>query len=185
MLDGGQVAGKTEQRFTILGSPRKLEIDGVLPNLSNNANPQQEHSPIIGWALDGAPIYGPYGFSIPNDSSSPITNLTSGYTRLDASSLPVNSIRRQNTSPGLLANYPMGSFAEDYVFSETVGDWILKMVDMELHLSTKKVFMHILQPLIEMIEKMDSHSLLDQNLKEKYIMTLIFEKLQILTILLV
>ena len=121
LLDGGQVAGKTEQRFTILGSPRKLEIDGVLPNLSNNANQNQQHSPIIGWALDGAPIYGPYGFSIPNDSSSPITNLTSGYTRLQASALPVNSIRRQTISPGLLANYPMGSFAEDYIFSETVG----------------------------------------------------------------
>jgi hypothetical protein len=118
LLDGGVVDGKTEKRFTILGSPKKLEIDGELPNLSRNPNPQQEHSPIIGWALDGSPIYGPYGHVVANDGSSGVTPLSSGYTKIQENSLPVNSIRRRNASPGLLGNYPMGSFAEDYVFTQ-------------------------------------------------------------------
>ena len=118
LLDGGVVDGKTEQRFTILGSPKKLEIDGAIPNLSANANANQQHSPIIGWALDGSPIYGPYGYSVANDASSSIMNMTTGYSRLQANSLPANSIRRRSSSPGLLANYPMGSFEEDYVFTQ-------------------------------------------------------------------
>lgn len=38
------------------------------------------HSPIIGWAYDGNPIYGSYGYSIPNDKNSPLKKLISGYT---------------------------------------------------------------------------------------------------------
>ena len=120
LLDGATVGGKTEQRFTILGSPKRLRIDGLSPNLSDNANQNQQHSPIIGWALDGSPIYGPYGFAVANDASSSIVKLTSGYNKLQATSLPADSIRRSTTSPGLLTNYPMGSFAEDYVFSDNV-----------------------------------------------------------------
>jgi hypothetical protein len=30
----------------------------------------QIHSPIIGWAYDGNPIYGPYGYKNPNDVQS-------------------------------------------------------------------------------------------------------------------
>ena len=118
LLEGGVVDGKTEKRFTILGSPKKLEIDGEIPNLSSNPVVNQQHSPIIGWALDGSPIYGPYGFEVANDASSAITNIGSGYSKLQANSLPAQSIRRRSTSPGLLANYPMGSFAEDYVFTQ-------------------------------------------------------------------
>src|SRR3954447_24881370 len=29
------------------------------------------HSPILGWAYDGYPIYGPYAYSNPQDSTSP------------------------------------------------------------------------------------------------------------------
>ena len=38
-----------------------------------------EHSPIIGWANDGNPIYGPYGYSDPLDSDSTIKLVESGY----------------------------------------------------------------------------------------------------------
>ena len=120
LLDGAEVGGKTEQKFTILGSPKKLRIDGELPNLTNNPTADQQHSPILGWALDGSPIYGPYGHSIANDASSGISKITSGYTKRSANSFPANSIRRSTTSPGLLAQYPMGSFAEDYRFNESV-----------------------------------------------------------------
>ena len=113
-------------------------------------------------------------FSIPNDSSSPITNLTSGYTRLQASALPVNSIRRQTTSPGLLTNYPMGSFAEDYVFSETVGG-----LDTENgRYGVTPEYPEGVYAYFTTIDRSDRKNgfpfFVGPNLKEKYIMTLIF-----------
>ncbi len=39
----------------------------------------KSHSPIIGWAADGFPIYAAYGFSDPADASSPIAKMTSGF----------------------------------------------------------------------------------------------------------
>ena len=61
----------------------------------------QDHSPIIGWAYDGNPIYGPYGYS--SNSGGVVTIMKSGYklneSRLDG---PPTSI------------YPLGFFVEDY-----------------------------------------------------------------------
>jgi len=37
------------------------------------------HSKIIGFAADGYPIYGPFGYLNPEDSSSPVTRMTSSY----------------------------------------------------------------------------------------------------------
>jgi hypothetical protein len=62
------------------------------------------HSPIIGWAYDGNPIYGPYGYSDPKDSTSPIKILQPGYTE-DSSSI---FNRPSNFDPGF--------FVEDYKF---------------------------------------------------------------------
>ena len=44
------------------------------------------HSPIIGWAYDGNPIYGPYGFSDPSDLNSTVRILDSSYI-LDSSNV--------------------------------------------------------------------------------------------------
>ena len=64
-----------------------------------------EHSPIIGWAYDGNPIYGPFGYSDPFDNSSTIRILNSGYV--------VNSkIKDRDKLP-----FDLGFFVDDYVFS--------------------------------------------------------------------
>ena len=39
------------------------------------------HSPIIGWAYDGNPIYGPFGYANPLDVNSDVVQLNTGYTR--------------------------------------------------------------------------------------------------------
>ena len=65
------------------------------------------HSPILGWAYDGNPIYGPYGYSTPTGGA--VKALTSGYKISLASGRPSTSI------------YPEGFFVEDYVIDET-GD---------------------------------------------------------------
>ena len=38
-----------------------------------------KHSPIIGWAFDGYPVYGPYGYSDATSASSAIKRIRSGY----------------------------------------------------------------------------------------------------------
>jgi len=67
------------------------------------------HSPIIGWAYDGNPIYGPYGYSIPSDNTSSIKILNPGYT-LSAENI---ADRPPSLSPGFLI--------EDYKFDDS-GD---------------------------------------------------------------
>lgn len=118
LLPGPTLGGKKEKTFTILGSPKKLEIDGVIPNLTNNVSADEPHSPIIGWALDGSPIYGPYGRLIATDSGSDIVKLNSSYVKFNVNdSQLVNSIRVRSEVPGLnTSEYPMGSFEEDYYF---------------------------------------------------------------------
>ena len=61
----------------------------------------QDHSPIIGWAYDGNPIYGPYGYS--SNSGGVVTIMKSGY-KLNQN--------RLNGPPTTL--YPLGFFVEDY-----------------------------------------------------------------------
>jgi hypothetical protein len=62
------------------------------------------HSPLIGWAYDGNPIYGPYGFTNPESNGSGIKLLKPGYT-LDTSKI---IDRPSSFSPGF--------FIEDYTF---------------------------------------------------------------------
>jgi Cadherin-like beta sandwich domain/YHYH protein/Putative Ig domain len=47
------------------------------------------HSKILGWALDGYPIYGPYGYSNPLSSASTATRMVSGYRATSKANRPV------------------------------------------------------------------------------------------------
>ena len=68
-----------------------------------------DHSPIIGWAYDGNPIYGPYGYSDPEDIESAIKLLSPGY----------------NLNSSLIFDRPSvfapGFFVEDYNYNDS-GD---------------------------------------------------------------
>jgi hypothetical protein len=50
---------------------------------SESTNEATSHSPIIGWALDGYPIYGPYGYSNPTNPASGVRRMVSGYVLRD------------------------------------------------------------------------------------------------------
>ncbi len=67
----------------------------------------QSHSPLVGWAADGFPIYALYGFGDPEDAGSAITEMSSGY-RLRAGNRPSG-----NDQPG---GYFDGTFIADYEF---------------------------------------------------------------------
>ena len=63
------------------------------------------HSPILGWAYDGNPIYGPYGYTDPEGGN--ISQMVSGYElRSNPSNRPPTSL------------FPLGYFIEDYIFTD-------------------------------------------------------------------
>jgi len=67
------------------------------------------HSPIIGWAYDGNPIYGPFGYSDPNNINSDLKIVNSSYI--------LNSSNLLNRPSG----FDAGFFIEDYTFNAS-GD---------------------------------------------------------------
>ena len=94
--------------YNYVGNP--IGIRNVLGDNIVAGNEQAgnlEHSPILGWAYDGVPIYGPVGYEDPLPSQSgdwSIKRLESSYFLKDAR----NAI-------GIVA-YQMGTFTEDYEY---------------------------------------------------------------------
>ena len=73
---------------------------------SNREKPDNIHSPIVGWAYDGNPIYGPYGAV-----GSSIQKIRSSYAK------------RVQPNPGLRpSTFPDGFFLNDYYFDRAIGD---------------------------------------------------------------
>jgi hypothetical protein len=78
-----------------------------VPDLQLFNNKEQlsyAHSPIIGWAYDGNPIYGPYGYSSKLGGS--VKAVRTGYKLSD-------SVTEDRPKTSL---YPKGFFVEDYVY---------------------------------------------------------------------
>jgi len=70
-----------------------------------------DHSPIIGWAYDGNPIYGPYGYI--KKSGGIVSQMKSGYSL---------SIKQNRPS---LSAFPAGFFAEDYSYFSSDDETVL------------------------------------------------------------
>ncbi|CAF0812471.1 unnamed protein product [Brachionus calyciflorus] len=89
---------------------------------NNTAN---YHSPLIGFAFDGYPIYGPYGYSSATDTSSAIKRLTTSYkTRsiTDRTTLSNGTVLTADLQGPTLAEYALGSYLQDYEYSAGYGD---------------------------------------------------------------
>jgi hypothetical protein len=94
-----------------IGNPIQLRV-AVNDNLNSTFDEPatKVHSPILGFAYDGVPIYGPFGYQNPVDSTSSIARLSSGY-RLKTFRLNGPSTSR----------YPLGTFVEDYEWRPSVN----------------------------------------------------------------
>ena len=68
-----------------------------------------DHSPILGWAYDGNPIYGPYGY----------TNSDGGVVTMMKSSYRLNTSRVDGPS---VTTFPLGFFVEDFTYHENNDD---------------------------------------------------------------
>lgn len=75
-----------------------------------------QHSPLIGFAYDGFPIYGAYGFKN-NDGTGGITRIKSSYQ--------LKNITTRTNGPDVDATYFLGYFREDYEYvSHTEEDYL-------------------------------------------------------------
>jgi YHYH protein len=63
-----------------------------------------KHSPILGWARDGYPIYGPYGYSDPTNASSSVRRMISGFQKRDGTNSTTNlAVTGRRTLPAWAA----------------------------------------------------------------------------------
>lgn len=78
---------------------------------------KSKHSPIIGWAYDGNPIYGPRGYANSIDDSDGIIPIASGYAlQEDRSTVIPEGSDAPGTLPPDVSEYPMGTFVEDFIY---------------------------------------------------------------------
>ncbi len=103
-------------------------VDYVPATNTYTENFNEQHSPIIGWVRDGLPVYGPYGYSDPLDTTSKIRRMISGYKlRTDIADIgsarnswPVWASRVYGAvgrsfvaGPTVSTTYPLGRYMED------------------------------------------------------------------------
>lgn len=88
-------------------------------------DPYTAHSPIVGYANDGFPVYGPFGYSDANDNTSGISRMTSSYSLRNITKR--NKLPDGSTSspagPDVTINgdYDIGAFIQDYEYVNGTG----------------------------------------------------------------
>ncbi len=92
--------------------------------LYNDAD-SSKHSPIIGYAFDGFPIYGAYGYKN-TDATGGITRMLSSYLQraitkrtTDANG---NALTTAQYGPDVSAAYPLGYYSEDHEYIKDLGN---------------------------------------------------------------
>ena len=100
-----------EYGYGQVANPKALRV-ALNDNLgSSGLEPTTKtHSPIIGFAYDGNPIYGPFAYQDPLDPQSSVVRMTSSYSR--------NSTRSGGPST---AKYPLGTFTNDFTYNHKSG----------------------------------------------------------------
>ena len=97
---------QNKQDGTVTYNSPDLVLDNGVEKLTS-----KNHSPIIGWAYDGNPIYGPFGYLRKNGGI--VTQMRSGYKISLQSNRPPSSV------------FPEGFFVEDYQHIESSSDDVL------------------------------------------------------------
>ena len=100
-----------EQSYSIDSDGQVLYGQADLKIINGEEAKSIYHSPILGWAYDGNPIYGPYGYTSKTGGS--IGQLKSGYKIQLASDRPPLNI------------FPEGFFIEDYVYTNVDDEMTL------------------------------------------------------------
>lgn len=106
---------------------------------TESAAPVAQHSPILAWAADGLPVYGPYGYSDPNNASSGVRRMVSGFVLRNGLNgttaitvrqiLPLCAQRVQNRTtlatnqygPAVNTTFLLGHYIEDFDYRGDLG----------------------------------------------------------------
>lgn len=81
------------------------------------------HSPIIGFAFDGFPIYGAYAYTNTNGTGA-IKRMQSSYQKRDITTrttLP-NGTTASSAGPAVSSTYPIGYYVQDFIYTASSGD---------------------------------------------------------------
>ena len=100
------VYATNQEGESLYGEPDLKKVNGQ-ETLSDN------HSPIIGWAYDGNPIYGPYGYI--KKSGGTVTQMKSGYIE--------EAANKENRPP--LSVFPAGFFCDDFTYKAVTDETVL------------------------------------------------------------
>jgi len=99
------------------------------------------HSPLLGFAYDGYPVYGPYGYSTATNASSGVRRMVSSYAlRTDntttrtsipgwaavaqglSTTMATYTLTSTQYGPNVSTTYPLGRYIEDYEYTAGSGD---------------------------------------------------------------
>ena len=88
-------------------------------------DPSTEHSALVGFANDGYPVYGPFGYTTADDENSGLTRMTSSYqlrTISTRTTLPDGS-ESKPSGPDVTTNgdFDIGTYIQDYEYVEGLG----------------------------------------------------------------
>ncbi len=140
-------------------APRYLLGDHVTYNSATNVFTEStaapdHHSPIVGWAKDGYPIYGPYGYSTATSSTSGVRRMVCGYVPRNGSNgttnlatagrhtIPAWAVRVQGGTttlastkygPDVSTSFPLGRYIEDNDYLGDLGKTLGVDFDLDEH----------------------------------------------------
>lgn len=118
------------------------------------------HSPILGWAYDGYPIYGPYGYSSPMNAGSGVRRMVSGFTIRNGKNGTTNlsttgrhtlgkwaaslhgtsqTLASSKYGPNVNSTYTLGRYVEDFDFLGDLGFTQGKDFDLDVYNGRKCV----------------------------------------------
>ena len=98
----------------------------VNPKCLYNDADSSKHSPIIGYAFDGFPIYGAYGYANTNGTGG-IKRMISSYVlrkMVNRDTLPnsTTALAPADDGPPVSGTYPLGDYLQDYIYDTGYGD---------------------------------------------------------------
>lgn len=97
----------------VYGTTGTAEVS-LISYLNGDLINAEGHSKILGWSLDGYPVYGPYGYNQATDCNSGVRTMVSGYAKhTKVADVPGRVVDGAlNTTV-----YPLGIFVEDYYYA--------------------------------------------------------------------
>ena len=119
-----------------------VDYNATTNRYTEGAGAVTKHSPIIAWAQDGYPVYGPYGYATANDASSGVRRMVSGFVLRNGANGTTNlnttgrhtlaawsaawqgraaALAVNQYGPNVSATYALGHYLEDFDYLGDLG----------------------------------------------------------------